>query len=78
MQLNKSIEIALKDKTIIDVSLCIETTDALEADDFTYEYDDAGLSEQQLNELENIIESNCDAWIELALSGEDLDYEYSN
>jgi hypothetical protein len=78
MQINKSVEVSLPDKTIIDVSLCIETTNSQEADDFSYEYDDAGLTELQLCVLEDIIESNCDAWIELALSGEDLDYEYSN
>jgi hypothetical protein len=78
MQINKNIEISLKDENIIDVSLCIETSDLLTADDFSYEYDDSGLGEQQLCEIEDIIESNCDAWIELALSGEELHYESTN
>lgn len=78
MQINKNIEISLKDESIIDVSLCIETSDRLTADDFSYEYDDAGLSEQQLCELEDIIELNCDAWVELTLYGEDLHYESVN
>lgn len=78
MQINKNIEISLKDENIIDVSLCIETSDKHTADDFSYEYDDAGLSEQQLCEIEDIIESNCDAWIELVLAGEELQYESTN
>lgn len=69
MQITKSIEVTLKDKTIIDVMLFIETADG----NYSYEYDDAGLNEQQMCEAESIIESNCDAWVDLILSGEDVD-----
>lgn len=66
MNLEKTYIIDLKDGTQVDVSFVVEKSDLhyQEEYDSQYSYDEAGLTELQLNELEDCISANVDAWLE--------------
>jgi len=78
MTFDKYFAIKLKDDTLVYVSLSIQGINMQSVDDsdFTYEFDDAGLSEQQICEAEEYINANINYWVELIIAGEDIeDYE---
>ena len=66
MNLEKIYVVALRDGTQIDVSFVVEKSDLhyQEEYDTQYSYDDSGLCEEQIDELEEFVTANIDAWLE--------------
>lgn len=66
MNLEKTYIVTLNDGTQVDVSFVVEKSDLHyeEECDTQYSYDESGLNENQVNELENFVTANIDAWLE--------------
>jgi hypothetical protein len=66
MLLEKIYVVTLKDSTPVDVTFSVEKADVHYDDehDSNYSYDVAGLSEHQIDELEDFVTANIDAWFE--------------
>ena len=75
MTFDKYFAIKLKDDTQVYVSLTIQgiNMQSIDDSDFAYEFDDAGLSEQQICEAEEYINANINNWVELTIAGEDIE-----
>jgi hypothetical protein len=69
MLLEKNYIVTLSDSTPIDVMFSVEGPAArCDEYDSNYSYDEAGLSEHQINEVEKIVEANIDDWLEDVLA----------
>jgi hypothetical protein len=69
MLLEKNYIVTLSDSTPIDVMFSVERPEArCDEYDSNYSYDEAGLSEHQINEVEKIVEANIDDWLEDVLA----------
>lgn len=66
MNLEKTYTVTLKDDTQVDVSFVVEKSDLHYQEDYDsqYSYDESGLNEFQIDELENFVTANVDAWLE--------------
>lgn len=66
MNLEKTYVVTLKDDTQVDVSFVVEKSDLHYQEDYDsqYSYDESGLNEFQIDELENFVTANVDAWLE--------------
>lgn len=66
MNLEKTYIVALKDGTQVDVSFVVEKSDLHHQEEYDsqYSYDESGLSENQIDELEDFVTANIDAWLE--------------
>lgn len=66
MNLEKTYVVNLKDDTQVDVSFVVEKSDLhyQEEYDSQYSYDESGLNEFQIDELEKFVTANVDAWLE--------------
>jgi hypothetical protein len=69
MLLEKNYIVTLSDSTPIDVMFSVEGPE-VRCDEYNsnYSYDEAGLSEHQINEVEKIVEANIDDWLEDVLA----------
>lgn len=63
MYQEKEFLLTLADGTTVDVTLSIEDSMSADIDDVECEYNDAGLSEAQLEEVESLIQSNKKEWL---------------
>lgn len=69
MILEKNYIVTLQDSTPIDVVFSVEKPDVrCDEYDSSYSYDEAGLSEHQINEVEEAVEANIDDWLEDVLA----------
>lgn len=66
MNLEKTYTVTLKDDTQVDVSFVVEKSDLHYQEDYDsqYSYDESGLNEFQIDELEKFVTANVDAWLE--------------
>lgn len=66
MNLEKTYVVTLKDDTQVDVSFVVEKSDLHYQEDYDsqYSYDESGLNEFQIDELEKFVTANVDAWLE--------------
>lgn len=70
MLIEKTFAVTLKDATPVDVFFCVEKSEAIYDEDYetSTSYDVAGLTDDQIDEVEQFIVLNADAWLEDALA----------
>lgn len=66
MNLEKTYVVTLNDGTQVDVSFVVEKSDLhyQEEYDSQYSYDESGLCDSQIEQLESFVTANADAWLE--------------
>jgi hypothetical protein len=75
MRHSKLYTIELTNGTEVDVEVHVDV-EVCEINEHSYVFDDAGLTDEQICEAEDIINKNIEEWAEALLMGEDDDYDF--
>ena len=77
MRLSKLYTIELTDGTEVDVEVYVDADDKFcENNEHSYVFDDAGLTDEQICQVECIVDSSIEEWAEAILLGEDDEYDF--
>lgn len=77
MILSKLYTIELTDGTEVDVEVYVDVDDKFcENNEHSYIFDDAGLTDEQICEVESIVDNSIEEWAEAMLLGEDDEYNF--
>lgn len=77
MRHSKLYTIELTNGTEVDVEVHVDAdVKFCENNEHSYVFDDAGLTDEQICEAEDIINDNIEEWAEALMLGEDDDYDF--